>query len=383
MRRLLTLMISALCAVACVYPFEADVNAAPGNLVIEGDIFVGGISYFSISRVVALSDESQIIPVEGVVYVEASDGTKYESSTVLSDLGYAVPLTYADPNLEYRLVAKVNGKEYVTPFTAPAGECVIDDVNWSIDYDIEKLKLQMSLHSNDGSRHFRYRYSEVWEYHATAQATCYYVTPDPDHKHGQIIDYPYGENIYYCWKYQNSRGINLATTEQMSEDRLVDYPFKYIDNRDNRLSTLYRITLDVYPVSEDSYKFYENLKDVSSATGDLFSPIPNAMRGNIRCSSVDDEMVYGYIAVVRPQTRTLYIESKDEVYYFYQHQWFDPDFEEESVTEDNWNGYYRMGYLPYRNHPFMGSFWAKANCLDCRRAGGTKLRPEDWPNDHF
>lgn len=377
------MLISALCAVACVYPFEADVEAASGNLVIEGDIFVGSVSYFNISRIIGLNDNAKTSTIEGEVYVEASDGTIYKSDGVLSDMGYAVSLTDADPKLEYRLVAKVDGKEYVSSWNAAAGDCVIDDVNWVIDKVMDRLTLQMSLHSDDGSRHFRYRYSEVWEYHSYMQATCYYVTPDASHRDGQLIDYPYGEGIYYCWKYGSSRGINLATTDQMTEDRLVDYPFRYINGGDDRLSILYKIVLDVYPVSEDSYEFYENLNSVSSATGDLFSPIPNAMRGNIRCSSADDEMVYGYIAVVKPQTKTLYIESKDEVNDFYHKTWSAPDFEEEAVDPNNWLGYYRMGYLPVRNHPVMGSYWAKAACVDCRRAGGTKTRPEDWPNNHY
>lgn len=377
------MLIAALCAVACVYPFDADIESVSGNLVIEGDIFLGDVSYFNISRVVGLNDEVKASSIEGEVYVEASDGTKYESDGVLGDMGYAVSLINADPNLEYRLVVKVDGKEYVSSWGTASGNCIIDDLNWVIDKDLGILRLQMSLHSEDGSRHFRYRYSEVWEYHSYFQATCYYVTPDSDHKNGQLINYPYGENIYYCWKREGSRGINLATTEQMTEDRLVDYPFRYISGSDDRLSILYRITLDVYPVSEDSYMFYENLKSVSTVTGNLFSPIPNAMRGNIRCSGADDEMVYGYVAVVKPQTKTLYVECKGEVYELYQKAWRNPGYEKEEVDENNWLGYYRMGYLPVSYQPMMGSFWARSGCVDCRKAGGTKDRPADWPNKHY
>ena len=384
MKRLVYLFLCALCAVSCVYPFEADVASATGNLVVEGDIIIGGTSYFKLSRLSDLNDwGSQPELAYGDVYVEASDGTKYPYAGVTEDKGYEVPLISADPDLEYRLVANVEGREYVSEWSAAAGDCVIDDLRWQIVKEpFDQLNILMSIHSDDGTRHFRYRYSEVWEYHSWTRADCYYVTPDASHRYGQIVKYPYGENIYYCWKYNESAGINQVSTGQMSEDRLKDYQILNIGPHDNRLSTLYKITLEVFPISYDSYKFYENLKDVSFSTGSLFAPMPNAMRGNIRCSSSDEEMVYGYVDVIKPTTKTLYIECTGEVDKFYQRTWSNPDFKEENPGESDWYGYYRMGYLPYANDPMMGSSWARKSCIDCRLAGGTKTRPDDWPNDH-
>ena len=384
MKRLVYLFLCTLCAVSCVYPFEADVASATGNLVVEGDIIIGGTSYFKLSRLADLNTwGSQPESAFGDVYVEASDGTKYPSVNVTGNKGYEVPLTSADPELEYRFVANVDGKEYMSEWSAAAGDCVIDDLRWEIVHDpFDQLNILMSIHSDDGTRHFRYRYSEVWEYHSFTRSTCYYVTPDERHKYGQLINYPYGENIYYCWKSNESAGISQVSTGQMSEDRLKDYQILGIGPRDNRLSILYKITVEVFPVSYDSYKFYENLKEVSFSTGSLFAPMPNAMRGNIHCTASDDELVYGYIEVIKPRTRTLYIESKDEVDSFYQRTWSDPEFKSETVGEENWLGYYRMGYLPLANDPQMGATWAKKSCIDCRLAGGTKTKPADWPNDH-
>ena len=377
------MLLAALGVSACVYPYEADIDeTAVDNIVIEGDILVGAVSYFAISRVQGLNSTYYEFDGAAEVRVEDSAGGSYACSGYSDDLGYAVDLTGADPSLEFRLVVNAGGKEYMSPWGKVEGGCVIDGVSYSIREDYSSLDLLMSIHSENGSSHFRYRYSEVWEYSSYYFAYCYYDSERTvDFPYGQVIDYPYGTNVYYCWNRENSRGINLATTSLMSEDRLVDYPFKSFGRSNEKLSILYKITLDVYPVSAESYAFYENLKSVSSPTGDLFSPIPSAMRGNIRCTEDENEIVYGYVAVVAPQSATLYIQRDGEVANFYQAE-RRSDTAQEQVEESRWPSYYRMGYLPVTNDPMQGCYWAKAACVDCRKNGGTKDRPEDWPNTH-
>ena len=76
------------------------------------------------------------------------------------------------------------------------------------------------------------------------------------------------------------------------------------------------------------------------------------------------------------------VDTAGRVDKFYQRTWSNPDFKEENPGESDWYGYYRMGYVPYANDPMMGSSWARKSCIDCRLAGGTKTRPDDWPNGH-
>ena len=61
--------------------------------------------------------------------------------------------------------------------------------------------------------------------------------------------------------------------------------------------------------------------------------------------------------------------------------------EKVSVTQlDSMAYWYSHGYLPYQElyeSPGMEPthyMWAQSICIDCRKLGGTKTKPADWPN---
>jgi len=373
MKKFLYILAAAICVCSCVYPFDDFADTEVDGVVIEGDIVVGGISYFLPSRLQKLDDIQTYSMISADVWVESEDGRKYNGKFKDSTYGYSVNLEGADATMEYRLrVDTPDGKHYASQWGKAEGKVVIDGLKYQKDTVAGKLNLQLGLHSDGSSRHFRYRYTEDWEYHAWVFAYVYY-----DVEKNSIEWYENGQNTYYCWRNEMSRGLNLATTEKMSEDRLTDFTFKTIDKTEERLSVLYRIKLDVYPVSPESYAYYENVRDVSSPTGDLFSPMPSEVRGNIRNMEDDTEMVYGHVAVVQPSTATLYYDNELERFYVRTGR---VEYEEVAVTSDKFKSFYLRGYLPARSDPFEGDMWGQARCIDCRKLGGTKNKPEGWPN---
>lgn len=372
MKRILYILMAALGVASCIYPYDEYPDNVSESLVIEGDIIVGGESSFLLTYMQKLSDTGIYQTVTASVWVEDEDGRTYPGT--YSSSSYSVDLSSASSEKEYRLrVETPDGKNYASQWGRPEGSCELDNLKYIKDEDQGQLKLAVNLHSDGSSRHFRYRYFEDWEYHTYRYAYMYY-----DPAQDTVLKYENFENTYYCWRSSFSRGLNLATTEKMSEDRLDDYVFKTIGKTEERLSMLYRIRLEVYPVSAESYAYYENVKDVSSPTGDLFSPIPSEVRGNIRNMNDDSEMVYGYVAVVTPRSATIYYD--DEVEKFYQVAGR-IEYEEFAVEPDKFKSYYRKNYLPVTYDPMEGFIWGPKKCLDCRTAGGTKNKPADWPRD--
>ena len=372
------------CALSCVYPYDADVAGDSGNLVVEGDIFIGSESEFALSTLEPISGSYTSTTLYGKVYVEDENGAKYNGEYSKGSRGESVfvcDTRSADPSLRHRLRIELNdGRNYSSEWASSGGTCVLDSLSYRIVGDKEALEMLVSLHTDGSSSNFRYRYTETWEYTAQAYAYYYYDPEQTDeHPFGQVLRYPAGENTYYCWDSDKSRGINLASTESMSEDVLVNYPIISFERDDTKISYVYRLDLDVYPVNADSYAFYEHLKNMSELSGDLFSPMPSEMRGNINSDSDPDEMVYGYVAVVTPSHSRLYVENGETN--FYKAKGISRVDLIDDQGEDTWPTFYRKGYLPVM-YNMESKNWADKKCVDCRYQGGTKTRPDEWINDH-
>lgn len=401
MKKYIYFLALALLAASCVYPYDYVPDSSVDNIVIEGDILLGEKSYFQVSRVQALdSPYNERRVIEARVIVEGDngytkegegriEGNEYVNVVDLTDIRYEPGQASASYRLRVVLDnALVNSpfgaekKEYVSEWIRPEGDLVLDNLSYAVDRGKEELAIRMSLHSGGASKHFRYSYEEDWEFTTYNRASTYYQMPDDGHPNGQVLDFGASANTYYCWKHAVSRGINLATTEDMSEDRLVDYPFKFFKPNDQKMSIMYRIDLTVYPVSEGSYKYYENLKSISSFTGDLFSPIPSAMKGNLSCTTDPDEIVYGYIAVVFPKKAILYVSDEDADFYKMGKNPY--EFQEEVVDSFDYLKRYLQGWRPYYHDFLKGQIWGyPAECLDCTKLGGTKNKPADWPTSHI
>lgn len=384
MRKIALFLALALCAVSCIYPYNAEVGGTGGNLVVEGDIVVGSMSNFALSSLMPLGSHGSPQPVEAELWVEDINGAHYEGVPGEKKGEYDVNLHGADTSLEYRLCIKVaGGRDYCSAWAKPSGSCVIDKLDYFInesDGRKQGLYVRMSMHSEDGTQHFRYRYVETWEYTAYWRADSYYDPEITEYSpNGTVVMFSNGENNYYCWKTASSRGINLATTETMGVNRLDDYPLFYYEATNDKMSRLYRLDLEVYPVSIESYRYLEHIRDVSNYDGSLFAPIPSEVRGNLRCVTDDDEIVYGYVGTSSPQKARIYIDNGVTMLYVRPEM---RDAEYEAVAPEDWLLYYTSrNWRPYYNDLMAGECnWAPARCVDCTYYGGTKNRPADWPN---
>lgn len=390
MRKIALFIALVLCAVSCIYPYDVEVGGTGGNLVVEGDIVVGSVSYFALSRLIPLGSMNMSQqPVDAELWVEDRNGTRYPGVRASAADDFEVDLSAADPSLEYRLyiqAGNVDARDYCSAWSEPSGTCVIDELGYRILESGGKKTgalVRMSMHSEDGTKHFRYRYKEAWEYTSYWRADAYYVPElTEDDPNGKVLYFSGGENNYYCWLTNSSKGINLATTETMGVNRLDNYPLLQFSATSSKMSVLYRLDLEVYPVSEESYRYLEHIRDVSNYNGSLFAPIPSEVRGNLRCVQDDDEIVYGYVGISCPQKARLYIDNAVTNLYVRQDIL---EAESETVAPEDWYKYYReKDWRVYDRDDLSGAVtWAPRRCVDCTYNGGTKNKPSDWPNDHI
>lgn len=390
MRKILTILAVLACAMSCIYPYEAELEdgGLGGNLVVEGDIIVGAASYFNLSYLSPMGEDVQEYVRQAMVWIENNAGGRYVGDRTQNPGEWMVDLTGAPADAEYRLcISMQNGREYESSWSRAAGDCLIDDIHFRVsDKSPRSVTIYTSLHSEQNNKHFRYRYTEDWEYTSIERAWGHYVTEGPGSLDGgsqldTVEFFVDNDNTYYCWKHYESRGINLATTEIMGVNKLEDWPLLRYSCTDDRLCALYRLRLIVYAIPEECYRYLEHVRDMSEYDGNLFAPMPSEVRGNLRCTTDDDEIVYGYVGVAYPATAEFYMSSTDigNIYQRPVHE-LEPA---ETPAEDEWSYYYyNKVWRPYSHDPFAGWSWLPARCVDCRFAGGTKNRPDNWPTDH-
>ena len=76
----------------------------------------------------------------------------------------------------------------------------------------------------------------------------------------------------------------------------------------------------------------------------------------------------------------------NSVEHFYKAPYVEP-YEPVEIQPEEFGAYYEKGYSPLNVIDGMGIQptvyqWAPTRCVDCRTSGGSKKKPEGWPNDH-
>lgn len=385
MKRLTYILSAMLAAVSCVYPFSVDMNEVhTDSIVIEGDIIIGGTSHFKMSEMLEIEGASNLQPgdVPATFIVEDDKGGSYKAD---ENGNLVLPDAPSDRKFRLRAVNRSNGKEYISSWQTIYEPCGIDSVSFVPNKTSRQLELNVSLHGGDDARFYQLMLDEAWEYKAFYRATHYYIPPSRDlpsefRNTGMIAEFENGENTYYCWKTRGVPELNVLSTMDLSEDRIVNAQIHKVASTENKLSYIYCLNVGAMPISQEHHAYLKHLNDVSNYTGSLFSPNPSEMRGNIRCVSDTTEFVVGYIGAGR-------VTSSRVFYYNDEVQFYETGYEThkiENVAKKDWYRYWNTkGMLPLNGDPIQGYDWAEKRCIDCRLAGGTKNKPEYWPNTHI
>ena len=388
---ILLCLLAALAATACIYDYNPQIEGEGGYLIVEGNIVVGDYSDIStnwswslVDSTDAQSEERARILASNRMHIEASNGTRYEpvatAGFLASGRSARFDMREADPSLEYRLVIENIHGTYASLWESalPPGE--IDSLSFAISEDKHTMSIRVSSHSGEGpGSYYRWSVTETWEYHADTYA-LYKVVEEPEFD-VVPLEY-YEENNYRCWQTMARPEIMTATTEGLTEDRLVNHQLYTLDYHDERVSVLYSPEVVQMRIPEEAYRYWQVMQRNSEDVGGLFSPEPSELRGNV--ANVDDpsEMVLGYVGVMSVSRRRMMVDNL--MTQFYKKPYSSPITLDTLRTKPEYLECYQKDWLPSidifsDNGGWLGIEWWPARCVDCRRKGGTRDKPKYWP----
>ncbi len=387
----------ALCLSSCITEYvPPTLDSGEGLLVVEGMI-CDPVTRIKLSRSVGIDSEGHPSGrgVDGAqVWIESERGERWESIEQQSSGEYVINIEQLQQQDRYRLRIRVDGQDYQSEFLSPQRTPPIDEIDFNAHNG--SLQVRLNVHGEgDQSPYYLWNYEETWEIHAHQYAD-YYMGLSPDSysyislgeaiqiSQGSFTDliwpYPNPSPFYYCWKYANSQEILLGTSERLQNNELRDYVLYNIDLSDDRISYLYRTRVTQYAISKDAYFYFTNQKKNTDDTGSIFSPIPSEMRGNIVCTTSPDTPVIGFVEVSQLVEREEYFQTGGNAPYINPNHICRVETKLDPIIEEN----LEFAFYLFRFEPRSGdASWTNIDCIDCRRLGGQKRRPDYWPNDHI
>ena len=399
MKKIALYLAGLLLTASCIYPFEPETPPVDRCLVFEGNLVIGESSTMSVRLLQPLSGsiitDTDTWNINGEARVECTDGTVINGVPRLrgsNEVAFIFNLTNASAKEAYRVwftddeTKKVYRSNWMKVEKAP----LIERIDFVPDDKNVKVRLTLTGPTDD-TRYFCWTYTEDWEIHSDfLPLYLYRYGVDPYNIRGQAYEEIQGEyDKYYCWNSSSSKELFVADTRDLNSRTLPARQIASFGRTTSRCQELYCISVTAYGISADRYAYIHHMNEVSNIQGDLFSPNPSAMRGNLRCEQDSTELVLGYVGVCQTTMTRAFFEGTR--YYTgrvdYSVRFF-PNLSEPLEAESNEKGYdyfYMLGnrplYLVADENGDEKMQWAPRRCVDCT-VKGTKNKPSYWPNSH-
>ncbi len=357
---------------SCISEYNpSDIAENPGIIVVDG-IITNGETVVRLSKSIGLNDKfsSNNHIYNAKVYIETGNGQLSEQAIMTEAGKYVISNMQLQSDSEYRLKILHDGDTLVSEFLTPLHTPEIDSITWKKPAAGAAVELYVhTKDSNNLERFYRWTYEEIWEYTARLYANVGINPIDSTRILYNEEKGPRNER-YYCWNYKKSSSFILESSANLSNNIIRNKKIHEIAADNNRLSQLYYIIVNQYHVRKNAYDYFENQQKNIESMGSIFSPIPSEIKGNIQCVNRDIPVI-GFVDVAFNTSNYLYISGEENLY--------EPPYMFCEVATEM-----VFGYLPYNYDQVSGHIdYAPAHCIDCLKLGGTKNKPDFWPNNHL
>lgn len=369
------LLFAMLALIACREEYLPPAITATNNfLVVEGIINSGNDStIFKLSRTKNLSDTTFDIPeLFAGVTIESKTGVNYLLASRGNGIYSSGPLAL-NPGETYRLrVSTASGGLYESDYVPVKPTPPIDSITWKQDNDVT---VYLNTHDDaNNTRYYRWDFSETWEYHTFYDSNLGY-----DYVANLVYYLDSSQLLTRCWSSAKSADVFLGTTDNLTQDIVVQFPLTKILNGSDKMSFRYSIMVKQYALSKQAFEYWQLLKRNAKELGSIFGTQPAELIGNIKCISNPAEPVIGFVSASSVAEKRIFIKNNELI------NWDSRSTQEALCTPlfaplDSIS-FYLQKYRDYSPAYFVTNgplAIAKNICVDCRLRGGSNNKPAFW-----
>ena len=369
-------LLCALLLVGCIESYPPPITDDGVNfLVVDGFLnSTDGTAEIKLSHAVALSSTEPTLPeLNAEVTIQDTDGNTY-SLLEIEDGIYQKTNLLVNNTKQYRLNIKTSTNiEYQSDFIAIKHTPPIDSVTWTPSRDYDGINILVNTHDDSkNTRYYQWTFEETFNYEAAFLSSLKI-------ENGALAYIPFEEQTFQCWKTIRSKKILIASTDQLNQDVVYNFPVNFIPKGSQMLTIRYSILVKQMAISREAYDYWLNLQKTTENLGSLFDPQPGRFAGNIHNKNNPNDPVLGYFSVGTMQEKRIFISRFDlpnglKSYKDYGTCSLDtvlfadvPGAQPKSIVTTVQSMNVVIGYV-YTTEP----------CVDCRFQGGVLTKPPFW-----
>lgn len=381
MLKMLVLTLTGLFFFACIDEYSPTIKGYQNLVVVDGKITSGSGPF-----IVKLSLSTNL---ESPEYIPLRDC----SVEIRDDAGDVIPLVEIEdgryvssgqgeegiPGRAYKLSFETSsGKRYETDFETMPQPVLIDTVYPRLEtmedpeYEYDLVGYQFYVDTREAPTEKTYY---LWQLEQTYQYTSDFFI----HYYFDDGLFPFSpiDSLHTCWITEKIHEILVFGTENLSSPTLIQYPLNYVSTETRALSVRYSLLTEQFTLNESAYHFWKDIYEQNAGETSLYTQQYYQIRGNVRNIGDEDEPVLGYFLVAGKDTKRIFVDRPQEFLEFHY-----PVCE---LSEADFDAFGYIYWTDKRTWPLYvvreaggGRALPQAICTDCRKRGGTIVKPDFW-----
>jgi hypothetical protein len=305
-RKIKTLFI-LLTVAACIDPYDISDNGLGAQLVVEG-VLSNQFKRHKIllSRSTPLTART-IVPEEGadVTITDQNDNTITLSEETPGV--YETPEFSAAPGNSYTLrIETEDGRKYASasvPFQdGPDMTNVYGKFIKTGDRDTQGIQIYVDTEDpQNKAQYYRWNYVETYEVHAPFPSNWIWLG---NNEVTFRID-----GIDTCYVTDTLKTVMIRNTKNQDKNQVIAQEIRFIPEVSYLTRYKYSILVQQFCMSEQSYRYWENLKKLSEQQGTLSDQQPGSLPGNVFSLDNPDEPALGYFDVGRVSEQRIFLSA--------------------------------------------------------------------------
>lgn len=292
-------LLIALSVFSCVYPYEIEIFEEASALVVDATLTNETKAHLVQLTFSERLDSSFFRPVTAAAVSYLTNGNRIPLREVKPGQ-YITDSSFAGiPGQTYQLeIALSDGQQYLSSEETLLAPVEIDSVYGRFvvvpadfnETDLDGVQIFLDAHSDATEhRNFRYEFRESY-----AVDVPYPSKYDYSGTLSSFQVFPRERPLGRCYRKRQQSRTLISTTRNLSENRIAEYPLKFINEWLPDLAYDYRIGVRQYTISDDTYNFFRQLRDINESAGSLSDRQLGTLKGNIEPQSGTIMPVLGY-----------------------------------------------------------------------------------------